>query len=798
MTFPAISSRQFPRKSPRRRWPPMITWILFRRFLRLGGRPPCRRWSLIVLILASLLSFGAVRAFEVFRVGDIRIEGVQRTDPGTAFNYLPVRIGDEISPELASAAIRALFATGFYRDVRLERDGEVLVVYIEERPAIGAVNFDGIKEFDKEVIRKALADTGLAEGRIFDRSVLDRAEQEIKRQYLSRGKYAVRLVATVTPLERNRVSVNLNVTEGENARIEQIAFVGNAAFSERVLLDQIKLQRPGWLTWFTKNDQYSREKLQADLEALRSFYTERGYLEFQVDSTQVSITPDREDVYITVAIKEGDQFRVARTDFGGNLLGREDRFRAALRFRPGEIFNGRILSESMKRISDELASLGYAFANVNPVPELDRDRKEVSFTILVDPGRRVYVRRINVSGNARTKDEVVRREMRQFEGSWYDADRIRLSRERVQRTGFFKQVQIDTVPVADSPDQVDLAVVVEELPTGNVNVGAGFSSTERIVFSAGINESNLFGTGQSLALSVNTSRLNQTIAISWSNPYWTRDGVGRSVDLFSRRFDAAFLGLGDYSLRNTGAGVRFFLPYTELTRLGAGLAFEQTKLDLGANPPRRFADYVAQFGAEPRAVVNTLTWSRDSRDSAFQPRQGAFMVATLDTALPGLDLRYFRLTHIQNWYFPITRQLTLGLTADLGYGQAYGGQVYPIFKNFYAGGIGSVRGYFPSSLGARDTDGVAIGGRAKTVFNAELGFPIPGTKDLGLRAFAFTDAGNVFPTGRIDPANLRYSAGLGVAWLSPFGPLKLSFGVPISPEPSDRTQRIQFQVGTGL
>ena len=757
-----------------------------------------RRLSLPLAILAGVLFSGPVRAFDLFRVGDIRIEGVQRTDPGTVFSYLPVRIGDDLSPELASAAIRALFATGFYRDVRLERDGDVLVVYIEERPAIGAVSFDGIKEFDKEVIRKALADTGLAEGRIFDRSVLDRAEQEIKRQYLSRGKYAVKLLATVTPLERNRVSVNLNVSEGENARIEQIAFVGNAAFSERVLLDQIKLQRPGWLTWFTKNDQYSREKLQADLESIRSYYTERGYLEFQVDSTQVSISPDREDVYITVALKEGEQFRIARTEFGGNLLGREDRFRAALRFRPGEVFNGRILSESIKRITDELASLGYAFANVNPVPELDRERKEVALTILVDPGRRVYVRRINISGNARTKDEVVRREMRQFEGSWYDAERIRLSRERVQRTGFFKQVQIDTVPVADSPDQVDLAVVVEELPTGNVNVGAGFSSTERIVFSAGINESNLFGTGQSLALSINTSRLNQTIAISWSNPYWTRDGVGRSIDLFSRRFDAAFLGLGDYSLRNTGAGVRLFLPYTELTRLGAGLSFEQTSLELGESPPTRFADYVAQFGKEPRALVNTLTWSRDSRDSAFQPRQGSLLVASLDTALPGLDLQYFRLTHAQNWYFPIGRQLTLGLTADFGYGQAYGGQTYPIFKNFYAGGIGSVRGYFPSSLGTRDSDGVAIGGRARTVFNAELGFPIPGTKDLGLRAFAFADAGNVFPEGRINPAELRYSVGLGVAWFSPFGPLKLSFGVPISPEPTDRTQRIQFQVGAGL
>jgi len=725
------------------------------------------------------------------------------------FSYLPVRIGDSIQQAQAISAIRALFATGFYKDVRLERDGNVLVVYIEERPAVGSVSFDGIKEFDKEMIRKALSDSGLAEGRIFDRSVLDRAEQELKRQYLSRGKYAVRVIATVTPLERNRVAVNLEVTEGENAKIAQISFVGNSAFSERQLLDQIKLQRPGWTSWYTKNDQYSKEKLQADLETLRSFYTERGYLEFQVDSTQVSITPDRQDVYITIALKEGEQFRVADVAFGGVLLGREDVFRDAMRLKRGDVFNGRLLSESIKRMTDELAVLGYAFATVNPAPEVIRDRREVNFTVMIDPGRRVYVRRINISGNARTKDEVIRRELRQFEDSWYDAGRIRLSRERVQRTGFFKQVQIDTVPVPNTADQVDLSLVVEELPTGSFNIGAGFSSTEKVVFTAGINESNLFGSGQSLSLNVNTSRLYQTLAISWTNPYWRREGIGRSVDLYTRKFDAATLNLGQYTLRNNGLGVRFYMPYTEFTRVGAGLSFEQTQVGLGTNAPQRFLSYVASFGDSPNAVLANFNWSRDSRDSAFQPREGSLLVASLDAAVPGTDLQYFRLTHVQNWYFPVSRQLTLGLTADLGFGQSYGDQPYPFFKNFYAGGIGSVRGYFPSSLGPRDkVDLTPVGGRAKAIFNAELGFPIPGTKgDLGMRAFAFTDAGNVFLAessygslygGAAGSGSLRYSAGLGIAWLSPFGPLKLSFGVPIRPDPNDRTQRIQFQVGTGL
>lgn len=765
-------------------------------------------WCLFLVLLTFSGLVRSAFAFEAFRVADIRIEGIQRTDPGTVFSYLPVRIGDSIQQAQAISAIRALFATGFYKDVRLERDGNVLVVYIEERPAVGSVSFDGIKEFDKEMIRKALSDSGLAEGRIFDRSLLDRAEQELKRQYLSRGKYAVRVIATVTPLERNRVAVNLEVTEGENAKIAQINFVGNSAFSERQLLDQIKLQRPGWTTWYTKNDQYSKEKLQADLEALRSFYTERGYLEFQVDSTQVSITPDRQDVYITIALKEGEQFRVADVAFGGVLLGREDVFRAAMKLKRGDVFNGRLLSESTKRMTDELAVLGYAFATVNPAPEVIRNRREVNFTVMIDPGRRVYVRRINISGNARTKDEVIRRELRQFEDSWYDAGRIRLSRERVQRTGFFKQVQIDTVPVPNTADQVDLSVVVEELPTGSFNIGAGFSSTEKVVFTAGINESNVFGSGQSLSLNVNTSRLYQTVAVSWSNPYWRTDGIGRSVDLYTRKFDAATLNLGQYTLRNNGAGIRFFMPYTEFTKLGAGISFEQNQVSLGANPPQRFSNFVNLFGDGPSALVSNFSWSRDSRDSAFQPREGALMVASLDTALPGLDLQYFRLTHVQNWYFPVSRQLTLGLTADLGYGQAYGGLPYPFFKNFYAGGIGSVRGYFPSSLGPRDSiDGTALGGRAKTVFNAELGFPIPGTKgDLGLRAFVFTDAGNVYLTdslnglqkGSSGSGPLRYSAGLGIAWTSPFGPLKLSIGVPIGSEPSDRTQKLQFQVGAGL
>ncbi len=743
----------------------------------------------------------AAAAFSPFVVRDIRLEGVQRTEPGTVFSYLPVKVGEEMTDEKAAAAVRALFATGFFKDVRLEAEGDVLVVFVEERPAIASVDIVGSKEFDKDTLKKALRDQGLGESRIFDRSVLDRAEQEIKRQYLSRGKYAASVTSTVTPLERNRVGISIAIEEGDSARISRISIVGNRTFDEKTLLDQFRLSTPTWLSWYTKADQYSREKFSGDLEALRSFYLNRGYLEFSIDSTQVSISPDKEEVYLTIVVNEGRIFRVSDVRFSGQLLGRDQEFRDLVTLKSGDTFSGERLSDSTKRITDRLGQLGYAFASVNAVPEIDREKSQVAFNVLVDPGRRVYVRRINVSGNNRTRDQVIRREMRQFEDAWYDADKIRLSRERIDRMGYFKEVQIDSQPVVDAPDQVDLNVVVNEKPTGSVTFGVGLSSTDKVILSASLNQQNFLGSGKSLGVEINTSKLNRTISVSSVDPYFTPDGISRAFDVYLRTFNASFLNLGDYTLRSAGLGMRFGIPYTESDRVILGGALEANQLKLGAAPPQRYVDYVNTFGETSTAVLGNIGWVRDTRDSGFIPTRGVRHAANLEVTLPVADLRYWRATLNSQWYRPVNKDVTFALMGDVGVGRAFGGRDYPLFKNFYAGGIGTVRGYAPSSLGSsRDpVDNVALGGQTRVVGSAELQLPLPGTgNDRSFRTFLFADAGNVFPEGAIRLSDLRYSVGFGISWLSPLGPMKFSFGFPLKRQDNDRTQRLQFQVGTGF
>jgi len=754
----------------------------------------------VVATIAALVFARAAFAFEPFVIRDIRIEGAQRTEPGTVFGYLPVKVGELLTEDKASAAIRALYATGFFKDVKLEAEGGVLVVFLEERPAIASVSITGTKEFDEDTIKRAMRDQGLAEGRIFDRSVLERAEQELKRQYLSRGKYAVTVTPTVTPLERNRVGITLAVQEGATAKIQSITIVGNKAFTQKQILDEFKLATPNWISWYTKNDQYSREKLSGDLEALRSFYLDRGYLEFSIDSTQVSITPDKEDVHLTVAITEGGVYRVSGVSFGGNLLGREDEFRSLMLIHEGDTFSGRKLSESIKRINERLGSLGYAFSNVNPVPQMDRDKREVRFEVLVDPGRRVYVRRINIAGNSRTRDQVIRRELRQFEDAWYDAEKIRLSRERVARLGYFTDVRVESTPVPEAPDQVDLNVTVEEKPTGAISFGLGFSSSEKIVISAGINQQNFLGTGKSLGIAINTSRVNRTLSFSQTDPYFTADGISRSFDVYTRTFDARQLNLGDYKWRPSGIGLRFGVPYTEFARVSAGLSFENNQLDLGTDAPQRYKDYVADFGDTSSAALFVLGWRRDTRDSAYAPTRGQMQAATLETTLPVLDLRYWRATYTHQLFWPMTRDFTLALNGDFGYGDSFSGKTYPLFKNYYAGGIGSVRGFQQSSLGPRDSvDDVPLGGQVRLIGNVELLFPLPGTgQDRSFRSFVFLDVGNVFAQGEISLSELRYSTGFGINWSSPFGPLKLSIGFPLNSKEGDRIERLQFQVGAGF
>ncbi len=743
---------------------------------------------------------GRAQAFEPFVVKDIRVEGLQRTEPGTVFGYLPIRVGDRVTDASTADAVKALFNTGFFKDVRLAVEGDVLIVQVDERPAIASLDISGSKEFETEALKKALRDIGLAEARIFDRALLDRAEQEIRRQYLSRSKYSVKITSTVTPLERNRVGIAITIDEGGDARIAQIRIVGNKAFTEAELLDQLRLTTPTWLSWYTRTDQYAREKLAGDLETLRSYYLNRGYLEFAIESTQVSIDPEREGVFVTIALKEGEPYTVSGVRLGGNTLGRDELLSKMVKLREGRTFSGEELSDTTRAMTDSLGAIGYAFANVTPVPEIDRDKRTVSYTLNVDPGRRAYVRRINIAGNQRTRDEVIRRELRQFEGAWFDADKIRLSRDRVERLGFFQGVTIATEPVAGTPDQVDLKVNVIERATGNFLIGFGFSSTEKFLVTASINEPNFLGTGNNLGFEINTGQTQRSAALNFTQPYWTPDGVSRAFEVYSRTFNAATVGLGDYRLRANGAGVRFGVPYTEYDRLIFGALWEENRILPGSGLlPGRYQDHIAEFGERSAAWLGVLGWIRDSRDSSLTPTRGRLQRFNVEFTMPAQQLRYYKATYNHQWYLPLTKDYTLALNGSLGFGEGLGGRSYPVFKNFYAGGIGSVRGFGPNSLGPRDrVDNLPVGGNATLGLSAEFLFPLPGTgNDRTIRSFLFADAGNVYDS-TIDAGQLRYSAGIGLNWLSPIGPLKLSIGFPINPRAGDRTQRVQFQIGTGF
>jgi len=521
------------------------------------------RWFRVVWLLLALYA-AAAAAIEPFVIKDIRVEGIQRTEAGTIFSYLPVKVGDTLTDEGAAQAIRALFSTGFFRDVSLERDGDVLVVVVQERPSIAQIDFTGIKEFNKEQLTAGMRQIGLAEGRIFDRGLLDRAEQELKRQYLSRGYYAASASTTVTPLERNRVSLNFNVDEGRVAKIRQISIIGAKDFRESELLDQFVLRTPGLLTWFSKHDQYSRQKLSTDLESLRSFYQNRGYLEFRVDSTQVSITPDKQDIYIAVSITEGRKFTVSDIKVAGEPLIPEEEVRKLIRIKPGEVFSRERLTESTKLISDRLGNDGYAFANVNAVPEIDKEKQQAAFTFFIDPGRRVYVRRVNVTGNNRTRDEVVRREMRQLEGGWYSAEKVTQSRQRIDRLGYFNEVNIETPAVTGTTDQVDVNVAVVEKPTGMVLFGAGFGSGDGVVLSGSISQNNIFGSGKHVSASLNTSKISTVYALSYTDPYFTVDGMSQGFDLYYRVLSPADFDLARYETKTLGGALRLGVPVSEI------------------------------------------------------------------------------------------------------------------------------------------------------------------------------------------------------------------------------------------
>jgi len=768
--------------------------------MRLPSRSISLRPTVFCIALAAALQAGSAWAVEPFVLKDIRVEGLQRSDAGTVFASLPFRIGDTYTDEKGAAALRALFATGLYKDVRIDLDAGVVVVIVEERPVIAAIEFVGLKEFDKEALTKSLKDFGIGEGQPFDKALADRAEQELKRQYLTRSLYGAEVVTTVSPQERNRVNLSFTVTEGSASKITEIRINGNKAFSEGTLKDLFDLNDGAWLNFYTKADRYSRAKLDADLETLRAYYLDRGYLEFNIESTQIAISPDKQEITATINVKEGQLYTVTAVKLEGEYLGKEEDFKTLVAIKPGQPYRAESVTRTTRAMTDRFGTFGYAFAKIEARPDIDRARGQVVLTIVAEPQRRVYVRRINVSGNTRTRDEVVRREFRQFESSWYDGRRIKLSRDRVDRLGYFSDVTVDSNEVPGTQDQVDLTVAVKEKQTGNLLLGAGFSSAEKLSLNASIKQENAFGSGNYLGIELNTSKYSRTLVLSTVDPYFTIDGISRALDIAYRTQRPLNSQGESYKLVTPSATIRFGVPFSENDTVFFGIGLERTEIK-GTALPNNYYLYIENFGSTSTSVPITVGWARDSRDSALVPNDGRLMRFNLDWGIAG-DTRYLRTNTQFQQYFPLSKKYTFGINAELGWGKGLGGRPYPIFKNFYGGGLGggTVRGFEQNSLGPPDVTGAFIGGNRRVNINAELYLPVPGTgNDRTLRLFTYFDAGNVWgEPEKIRFGDLRSSAGVGLSWVSPVGPLKISYGTPINKRPQDRIQRLQFQIGTAF
>lgn len=760
----------------------------------------------IISALVFTLFHQHALALEPFVVKDIRVEGLQRTEPGTIFNYLPVEVGDTMDDQKATRAIKSLYGTGFFKDVRIEADDDVLLVTVQERSAIAKIEFSGNKSFPSDKMTEGLKQIGISEGLIFDKSELDRAEQEIKRQYLSTGKYGATVKAIVSPLERNRVAVRFEIEEGAVAKIRDINIIGNKVFTLEELRTEFLLTTPNWMSWWNKDDQYSKQKLTADLETLKSFYLNQGYLEFAVDSTQVAISPDKQDIYITVNVTEGEKYTISGAKLAGELQLPEAELQALVKLKEGDTFNRQMVTETSKAISDRLSNEGYAFANVNAIPEINKEERTAAFTFFVDPGRRVYVRRINLTGNIKTKDSALRREMRQLESSWYAGDKIKRSKERLDRTQFFDNVDIETPAVPGSTDQVDLNISVTEKSTGSVQFGAGLSSSDGVVLGFNVSQQNFLGTGNRVNAQLNTSKTNTIYSLSYTDPYFTPDGISRGFDIYRRDVDtgtSTTSSIGTYSSSSYGLGVRFGLPLTEKSRFSIGLTGDITSIDLENDSPKQYLDFCGNSkGCDANSIQAKAGWTYDSRDNLLFPNRGTLQRLTAEVSVPGLDLEYYKLEYKHAWFKDVFKNVTFMLNGELGYADSYGDGKYPFFKNFFAGGVNSVRGFENGTLGPRDIDPAtgndfSVGGTTRIVGNAEVFIPVPLIKDSSqFRLSAFFDAGRVFGDDEsINAGDLRYSTGVGVSWFSPFGPLKLVLAKPLNEEEGDETQTLQFQFG---
>ena len=761
--------------------------------------------KLLYIVIIYIASQMNVYAVQEFVIEDIRVEGLQRITPGTVFNYLPMKVGDTFDDQRSAEAVKALFKTGFFKDIRLERDGGILVIILEERPSIGSITLSGNEDIRSEDLIDSLRQIGFAEGRAFDRSQLEKLEQELRRQYNSLGKYAVKIESTVTELDNNRVAVAIDVSEGVAAKIQKINIVGNTVFKEKKLLKLFKSTTPTLFSFFTKDDQYSRQKLTADIESLRSFYLNNGYINFNVDSSQVSITPDKKGIYITINITEGELFTVSEVNLTGKLILPEDDIFNLISVRGGDIFARRQLTSSSNAISTLLGNDGYAFANVNAIPEINDEDNTVAITFFVDPGKRAYVRRIQFSGNTRTRDEILRREMRQQEGGWFATEKVDRGRIRLQRLGFFGEVNVETPAVAGTTDQVDVNYTVEETPSGNLSLGLGFSQTGGLVFQTSVTQNNFLGSGKRISFSFNNSEINRRFGFSYTNPYYTMDGVSRSLSAFYQETNSVSANVTAFDNTIWGGSVGFGVPITEYNTFHTSLSYENTEISVGIGSAQEVRDFIADNGNQ----YNILRWrnslSFDTRNRTVLPDKGALHRITAEIALPtlGNSLEYYKISYKTQWFTQIYEDYTFSLKGNVGYGDSYSGTEggLPFFENFYAGGPKSVRGYEENTLGPTDSLGRPLGGNLRLVAGAEVILPVPFFREVkSVRIAGFFDAGNVYNLKKedFDVAELRYSVGLSGIWVSPFGLLSASIAQPIADQEDDQIQNFQFTFGTSF
>ncbi|UDG81898.1 outer membrane protein assembly factor BamA [Candidatus Vallotia cooleyia] len=763
-----------------------------------------RRFATKTVAAVFFATYGMVAHATVpFVVKDIFLEGLQQIQPGAVFAYLPLKQGDIFTDAKGSESIRALYATGFFSNVKVLAQHDVVVVNLKEKPIISLINLSGNHEFSKENLTNVLRAVGLSNGSHYNKTLIDKSRQELKRQYLIRGFYAAEVKTAVKSIDRKHISLLFLVIEGPRAQISQIHFIGNTAFSSSRLRNEMRLSTSNWFSWYTKSNLYSPKQLADDLENIRSYYLNRGYLEFNIDSTRVLISPDKKNIHLTITLNEGEPYQVSSIHLTGNLLGKKNEFDRLLRMKPGDRFSEEKLQSSTRAILRNLNAYGYAFSSISIRPEIDKEHQTVSLVLRVDLGRRIYVRHINIAGNNKTRDEVIRREMRQLESSWLDNQKLILSKDRISRLGYFADVDMTVLPVDGIDDQVDIDVKVTEKPTGATTLGVGFSSSDKIVLSATTSQDNVFGSGTSLSVDINTAYMYRTLAVTQVNPYFTIDGIKRIIDVYYRTYYPLYYSTNSsFRFIATGGNLKFGIPFSEADIVYFGVGVEQNRLDIDSSMSKNYIDYVNKLGCTSNNIPITISWSSDTRDNALAPSDGYYAQANAEYGTSIGTVHYYKADLQAQYYYAFDRGVVLGLNLKGGYGNGLDGKPYPIFKNYFAGGAGSVRGYESGSLGPRDqATNDPIGGAKMIVGNIECMFPLPGTGyNRAIRLFTFLDIGNVWGTedNSTDKNSLRYGYGLGLAWISPIGPLKLSLGFPLIKHNDDQYQKLQFQVGTAF